>query len=153
MRLPRRQFLHLSAGAPTLPAVSRIAQAQVYPTRPVRIMIGSARLMGNGCRNGLANNSSSSLRGTMRARAVPVLFTGFENAQSQRRPEKPRVVVSSQIDRPSELAEASVGQNAAYAEAVRTGRRRKKRAPEPAILRTRSQIANGPKNDECSGGR
>ena len=48
---------------------------------------------------------------------------------------------------PSELAEASVGQNAAYAEAVRTGRRRKKRAPEPAILRARSQIANGPKND------
>jgi hypothetical protein len=54
---------------------------------------------------------------------------------------------------PSELAEASVGRNAAYAEAVRTGRRRKKRAPEPAILRARSQIANGPKNDECSGGR
>src|SRR5215831_16386695 len=33
----------------------------------------------------------SSLRGTMRARAAPVLFTGFENVQSQRRPEKPRV--------------------------------------------------------------
>jgi hypothetical protein len=31
----------------------------------------------------------SSLRGTMRARAVPVLFTGFENAHSQRRPESP----------------------------------------------------------------
>jgi hypothetical protein len=46
IRLPRRQFLHLTAGAAALPAVSRIAWAQAYPTRPVRIMIGSARLMG-----------------------------------------------------------------------------------------------------------
>jgi hypothetical protein len=46
MRLPRRDFLHLAAGAAALPAVSRVARAQAYPTRPVRIMIGSARLMG-----------------------------------------------------------------------------------------------------------
>jgi tripartite-type tricarboxylate transporter receptor subunit TctC len=46
IRLPRRKFLHLAAGAATLPAVSRIARAQAYPTRPVRIIIGSARLMG-----------------------------------------------------------------------------------------------------------
>ena len=37
MKLPRRQFLHLAAGAAALPAVSRIARAQAYPTRPVRI--------------------------------------------------------------------------------------------------------------------
>ena len=37
MKLPRRQFLHLAAGAAALPAVSRIAWAQAYPTRPVRI--------------------------------------------------------------------------------------------------------------------
>ena len=37
MKLPRRQFLHLAAGAAALPAVSRIARAQTYPTRPVRI--------------------------------------------------------------------------------------------------------------------
>ena len=37
MKLPRRQFLHLAAGAAALPAVSRIAWAQVYPTRPVRM--------------------------------------------------------------------------------------------------------------------
>lgn len=40
MRLCRRQFLHLAAGATTLPAVSRIARAQIYPTRPVRIIVG-----------------------------------------------------------------------------------------------------------------
>jgi tripartite-type tricarboxylate transporter receptor subunit TctC len=40
MRLPRRKFLHLAAGAAALPAVSRIASAQAYPTRPVRIIVG-----------------------------------------------------------------------------------------------------------------
>jgi tripartite-type tricarboxylate transporter receptor subunit TctC len=40
MKLPRRQFLHLAAGAAALPAVSRIARAQTYPTRPVRIVVG-----------------------------------------------------------------------------------------------------------------
>jgi tripartite-type tricarboxylate transporter receptor subunit TctC len=39
MKLPRRQFLHLAAGAAVLPAVSRIARAQTYPTRPVRFII------------------------------------------------------------------------------------------------------------------
>src|SRR5262245_2537420 len=38
MKLPRRRFLHLAAGAAALPAVSRIARAQAYPTRPVRIV-------------------------------------------------------------------------------------------------------------------
>jgi tripartite-type tricarboxylate transporter receptor subunit TctC len=38
MKLPRRNFLHLAAGAAALPAVSRIAWAQAYPTRPVRII-------------------------------------------------------------------------------------------------------------------
>src|SRR5215472_6819624 len=40
MKLPRRQFLHLAAGAAALPAVPRIAFAQAYPTRPVRIIVG-----------------------------------------------------------------------------------------------------------------
>jgi len=40
VKLPRRTFLHLAAGAAALPAVSRIARAQSYPTRPVRIIIG-----------------------------------------------------------------------------------------------------------------
>jgi hypothetical protein len=34
MKLPRRNFLHLAASAAALPAVSRIARAQAYPTRP-----------------------------------------------------------------------------------------------------------------------
>src|SRR4029450_10744769 len=40
MNLPRRQFLHLATGAAALPAVSRIAGAQAYPTRPVRLVVG-----------------------------------------------------------------------------------------------------------------
>jgi tripartite-type tricarboxylate transporter receptor subunit TctC len=42
MKLPRRQFLHLTAGAVALPAISRIASAQAYPSRPVRIIVGVA---------------------------------------------------------------------------------------------------------------
>jgi tripartite-type tricarboxylate transporter receptor subunit TctC len=42
MKLPRRKFLHLAAGAAALPAVSRIARAQAYPTRPVRWIVGFA---------------------------------------------------------------------------------------------------------------
>jgi tripartite-type tricarboxylate transporter receptor subunit TctC len=40
MRVPRRQFLHLAAGAAALPTVSRIARAETYPTRPVRLIEG-----------------------------------------------------------------------------------------------------------------
>ena len=39
MKLPRRQFLHLAAGAATLPAVSRSAWAQAYPSRPVTLVV------------------------------------------------------------------------------------------------------------------
>jgi tripartite-type tricarboxylate transporter receptor subunit TctC len=39
MKLPRRQFLHLASGAAALPAVSRIARAQAYPTRPITMII------------------------------------------------------------------------------------------------------------------
>jgi tripartite-type tricarboxylate transporter receptor subunit TctC len=40
MKLVRRRFLHLAAGAATFPAVSRLAWAQTYPSRPVRIVVG-----------------------------------------------------------------------------------------------------------------
>jgi tripartite-type tricarboxylate transporter receptor subunit TctC len=55
MKFSRRNFLHLATGATALPAWSRIAKAQTYPTRPVRIVVGwpasgvadiVARLMG-----------------------------------------------------------------------------------------------------------
>jgi tripartite-type tricarboxylate transporter receptor subunit TctC len=39
MKLPRRNFLHLATGAAALPAVSRIARAQTYPSRPVRLIV------------------------------------------------------------------------------------------------------------------
>ena len=55
MIIQRRRFLHLAAGAVALPAVQRVASAQTYPTRPVRLIVGFppggsaeiiARLMG-----------------------------------------------------------------------------------------------------------
>jgi tripartite-type tricarboxylate transporter receptor subunit TctC len=39
MKLPRRKFLHLAAGAAALPAMSQIARSQAYPSRPVRIIV------------------------------------------------------------------------------------------------------------------
>jgi tripartite-type tricarboxylate transporter receptor subunit TctC len=42
MKLPRRTFLHLALGAAAPPAVSRVAWAQTYPTRPVRLVVGFA---------------------------------------------------------------------------------------------------------------
>jgi tripartite-type tricarboxylate transporter receptor subunit TctC len=40
MKLPRRKFLHLAAGAAALPVVSGIARAQTYPARPVHLLVG-----------------------------------------------------------------------------------------------------------------
>ena len=39
MKLPRRKFLHLAAGAAALPTVARNAWAQAYPSRPVRLIV------------------------------------------------------------------------------------------------------------------
>src|SRR6476659_6634318 len=39
MRLPRRRFLHVAAGTAALSAVSLIARAQAYPSRPIRLVI------------------------------------------------------------------------------------------------------------------
>ncbi len=39
MKLPRRNFLHLAVVAAALPTVSRIARAQAYPSRPVRLIV------------------------------------------------------------------------------------------------------------------
>src|ERR1039458_5790728 len=57
MKLLRRRFLHLAAGAAALPALSRVAWAQTYPARPVHLIVGFpagqaadiiARLVGQG---------------------------------------------------------------------------------------------------------
>ena len=67
MKLQRRQFLHLAAGAVALPAVSRLAQAQTYPSRPVRLIVGFtagggsdilARLTGQDCLSGSVSRLS-----------------------------------------------------------------------------------------------
>ena len=42
MKLPRRKFLHLAAGAASMPAMSQVAWAQAYPSRPVRIIVAAA---------------------------------------------------------------------------------------------------------------
>src|SRR5260370_39874753 len=42
MNLPRRQFLHLAAGVAAVPSIPRVANAQAYPTRTVRIIVGFA---------------------------------------------------------------------------------------------------------------
>jgi tripartite-type tricarboxylate transporter receptor subunit TctC len=42
MKLPRRIFLRLAAGAAAFPAMSQVARAQAYPTRPVRLVVGFA---------------------------------------------------------------------------------------------------------------
>jgi tripartite-type tricarboxylate transporter receptor subunit TctC len=47
MKIPRRRFLHLAAGGAALPAVSRIARAQAYPSRPVHWIVGFAPGGGN----------------------------------------------------------------------------------------------------------
>ena len=47
MKLPRRNFLHLAAGAAALPGVARFAFAQTYPSRPVRWIVGYAAGGGN----------------------------------------------------------------------------------------------------------
>jgi len=47
MKLSRRHFLHLAVGAAVLPAVSKIAHAQNYPNRPVRLIVGFAPGGGN----------------------------------------------------------------------------------------------------------
>ena len=80
MKLPRRQFLYLAAGAAALPAVSRFAFAQAYPSRPVRVIVyapagGSfdiiARLMGHGCRSASVSHSLSKTGRVLAAISAP----------------------------------------------------------------------------------
>jgi tripartite-type tricarboxylate transporter receptor subunit TctC len=88
MKFPRRQFLHLAAGAVALPAVSRIAQAQVYPSRPITIVVpfpagGSTDVIGRI----LAENMRASLGQTIIIENVgpPVVALASGASRGQRR--------------------------------------------------------------------
>lgn len=64
MTIPRRKFLQLAAGAASLPAVSRIASAQAYPTRPVTLVVpfaagGGSDLLARLVAQQLEKNSAS----------------------------------------------------------------------------------------------
>jgi hypothetical protein len=65
MKLPRRRFLHLAAGAAALPAVSRLANAQSYPSRPVRIIAPTAP---GGAPDILTGEPTTTSRNTLRRR-------------------------------------------------------------------------------------
>ena len=92
MELPRRTILRLAAGAAALPAVSRIAWAQTYPTRPARIIAGfppgsasdvTARLLGQWLSERLGQSfivenrlgAASNLAAEAVVRAVPDGYT------------------------------------------------------------------------------
>ena len=92
MKLPRRQFLRLAAGAAALPAVSRIARADTYPNRPLHIVVGfppgqsadiSARLLGQWLSDRLGQpviidnkpGASSSVATELVVRAAPDGYT------------------------------------------------------------------------------
>lgn len=92
MKLPRRIFLHLAAGAAALPAVSRIARADTYPARPVHLIVGfppggvtdiTARLIGPALSDRLGQNfivenrpgASSNIAAEFVAKAKPDGYT------------------------------------------------------------------------------
>src|SRR5947209_3392920 len=62
MQLPRRKFLHLAAGAAALSAVSRVAIAQTYPSRPITIIVP---LPPGGAVDALARIMAEHMRGTL----------------------------------------------------------------------------------------
>jgi tripartite-type tricarboxylate transporter receptor subunit TctC len=95
MKLPRRRFLRLAAGAVALPALTRVARASAYPTRPVRLIVGfaaggpadtCARLIGHWLSERLGQNfivenrpgAGSNLATEMVVRAPPDGYTLLE---------------------------------------------------------------------------
>jgi tripartite-type tricarboxylate transporter receptor subunit TctC len=99
MTLPRRQFLRLAAGAVSAPAVSRVAHAEDYPSRPIRLLVGyppggAADIVARICAQGLSERlgkpvvvenrggSGGNLAGEAAARAAPDGYTLLHGADN-----------------------------------------------------------------------
>jgi tripartite-type tricarboxylate transporter receptor subunit TctC len=85
MKLRRRQFLHLAAGAAALPAVSRTARAQSYPTRPITLMVGAAA---GGPTDTIARILAQHMRASLRQ---AIIIENNGTAGSRRRQDYPPV--------------------------------------------------------------
>ncbi len=77
MKLPRRRFLHLAAGAAVLPAVSRTATAQVYPSRPITMVVPFAA---GGPTDTLARILATHMKGSLGQTVVIENITGAEGS-------------------------------------------------------------------------
>jgi len=73
MKRPRRQFLHLTAGAVALPAVSRVAWAQTYPVRPITVI---SRFPAGGLLDTLARVIGGRMRGALGQPVIVESVTG-----------------------------------------------------------------------------
>jgi tripartite-type tricarboxylate transporter receptor subunit TctC len=73
MKLPRRSFLHLTAGAAALPAASRLAWAQTYPSRPITIVVGLAV---GGSTDAIARLLAARMRQSLGQRVIVENVTG-----------------------------------------------------------------------------
>ena len=74
MKLPRRKFLHLAAGAAALPALSRIARAQTYPARPITMIVPFAA---GGSNDGIARILAERMRVSL---GQPVMIKNIDGA-------------------------------------------------------------------------
>jgi tripartite-type tricarboxylate transporter receptor subunit TctC len=73
-KLPRRKFLDLAAGAASLPAMSRIAEAQTYPTRPITMVVSFAA---GGPADAVARVLAERMRGSL---AQPIVIENVTGA-------------------------------------------------------------------------
>jgi tripartite-type tricarboxylate transporter receptor subunit TctC len=77
MKFPRRQFLHLAAGALALPSVSRTGWAQAYPTRPITMIVP---LAAGGSADGIARLLADRMRGSL---GQPVIIENVSGAEGR----------------------------------------------------------------------